>query len=207
MWLDAYADKYQRVNGFRIQLRISETEEVEGFLSLKPSTRSTYDIAMRDATIDGLITMDKICELKPGRIFYKEDTPNELFILQSANKFEFQEKTRNINAIKQNCFINVQRKIDEDNIYKDIYTDLISFVTMQNKDEKNFGAGTEDNTIVTVQIPKIDYNDNIYEILNDDRLILKDLEDKQERNIKVESINSYAIPGVIMIAGTFDTRC
>ena len=207
MWLDAYADKYQRINGFRIKLRISPKDEVSGYLSLKPSTRSTYDIAMRDATIDGLITMDNIEELIPGRIFYKLDSPTELFILQSANKFEFQKDTKNINAIKQNCFIDVQRKNDEDNIYKDVYSNLISFVTMQSKDERNFGPGTEDNTIVTVQIPKIDYNNNIYEILNDDRLILKDLQDKQERSIKVESINSYAIPGVIMIAGTFDTRC
>lgn len=207
MWLDAYADKYQRINGFRIKLRISPKDEVSGYLSLKPSTRSTYDIAMRDATIDGLITMDNIEELIPGRIFYKLDSPTELFILQSANKFEFQKDTKNINAIKQNCFIDVQRKNDEDNIYKDVYSNLISFVTMQSKDERNFGPGTEDNTIVTVQIPKIDYNNNIYEVLNDDRLILKDLQDKQERSIKVESINSYAIPGVIMISGTFDTRC
>lgn len=206
MWLDAYASKYQEKNGFRIKLKISEVEEIQGFLSLKPSTRSTYDIAMRDATIDGLITMEQIEELKPGRIFYKEDHPHELFILQSANSFEFQKNTMNINAIKQNCFITIQRKYDEDDIFKDIYIDLISFVTMQNKDEKNFGAGTEDNTFITVQIPKRDLDNKLHEVFVDDRLLLKNLNGDLERMIKVESVNSYAIPGISMIAGTFDTR-
>ena len=105
MWVDGYADKYQKINGFKIRVKTSETEELEGFMSLEPSTRSTYDIAMRDATIDGLVTMDNIEELKAGRIFYKTDMPNELFILQSVNKFEFQIKTMRVNAIKQNCFV------------------------------------------------------------------------------------------------------
>lgn len=206
MWLDAYASKYQEKNGFRIKLKISEIEEVQGFLSLKPSTRSTYDIAMRDATIDGLITMEQIEELKPGRIFYKEDHPHELFILQSANSFEFQKNTMNINAIKQNCFITVQRRNDEDDIYKNIYTDIISFVTMQNKEEKNFGAGTEDNTFLTIQIPKRNISNELYRIIEDDRLLLNNLYGDLQREVKVESINSYAIPGIIMISGTFDTR-
>ena len=66
MWVDGYADKYQKINGFKIRVKTSETEELEGFMSLEPSTRSTYDIAMRDATIDGLVTMDNIEELKAG---------------------------------------------------------------------------------------------------------------------------------------------
>lgn len=206
MWVDSYADKYQRINGFKMKLKVSEEDELEGFISLEPSTRSTYDIAMRDATIDGLVTMDKIEELKPGRIFYKTDLPNELFILQSVNKFEFQRKTMRVNAIKQNCFVTIQRMNFESNEYEDIYTDLISFVTMQSKDEKNFAAGTEDNTLLTIQIPKINYENEIYQVLNEDRILLKNLDKKLERNIKVESINSFAIPGIIMISGTFDTR-
>lgn len=206
MWVDGYADKYQKINGFKIRVKTSETEELEGFMSLEPSTRSTYDIAMRDATIDGLVTMDNIEELKAGRIFYKTDMPNELFILQSVNKFEFQIKTMRVNAIKQNCFVTVQRMNHESGEYEDVYIDLISFVTMQNKDEKNFAAGTEDNTLVTIQVPKIDYENKIYSILNEDRILLKNLNGQLERNIKVESINSFAIPGVIMLSGTFDTR-
>lgn len=206
MWLDSYADKYQRINGFKMKLKTSEKEEIEGFISLQPSTRSTYDIAMRDATIDGLVTMDKIEELKPGRIFYKMDLPNELFILQSVNKFEFQRKTMRVNAIKQNCYVTIQRMNYENSDYEDIYMDLVSFVTMQSKDEKNFAAGTEDNTLLTIQIPKIDYNNEIYQVLNEDRILLKNLDKKLERNIKVESVNSFAIPGIIMISGTFDTR-
>ena len=96
---DAYAHIYQKMEGFKIEIYASENKLLEGYLSLKPSTRSTYDIAMRDATIDGLITMDQIQDLKPSQIFYRVDIPEELFILQSVNEFEFQKNTRNINAI------------------------------------------------------------------------------------------------------------
>lgn len=210
MYPDAYAHIYQKMQGFKINVQISETESIEAYLSLKASTRSTYDIAMRDATIDGLVTSDNIEKLKPGQIFTRENIPNELFILQSVNQFEFQINTRNINAIKQNSFITIQRKVyDEDtetNKYIDIYKDLFSFVTMQNKDEKNFAAGIEDNTSITIQIPKWDIFENKYQIEVGDRIKLVNLQKEGSRDIKVESINAFAVPGVIMIYGTFDTR-
>ena len=210
MYYDSYASKYQKIAGFKIYVEAPNNKEYEGYLSLKPSTRSTYDIAMRDATIDGLVTMKEIDKLKPGQIFYREVAPNELFIFQSVNIFEHQENTRNINAIKQNSFVTVQREqYNEDsgeNEYMNVYEDIISFVTMQSKDEKNFAAGIEDNTILTIQIPKIDREENSYNLKIEDRIILKDLDNNKNREVKVESINAYGVPGVIMINGTFDTR-
>lgn len=210
MYHDAYAHLYQKINGFKVKIKVAAEKEVVGYLSLKPSTRSTYDIAMRDATIDGLLTSDKIKDIKPSQIFYKINNPNELFILQSVNEFEFQETTRNINAIKQNSFVTIQRKsfneergIEE---YKDIYIDLISFITSQNKDEKNFAAGIEDNTILSIQVPKRDLDGNIYDIQNLDRIILKSKEKDLSKIIKIESIDSFGVPGIIRIFGTYDTR-
>lgn len=207
---DAYAHIYQKMEGFKIKILAPNNKYLEGYLSLKPSTRSTYDIAMRDATIDGLITMDHIEKLKPSQIFFRENVPNELFILQSVNQFEFQQTTRNINAIKQNSFVTVKRKkYDEEKaeeIYTDIHTDLISFVTMQSKDEKNFAAGIEDNTVVNIQIPKRNVDDVINDVEKGDRIILKNLAKDLERRVKVESVNVFGVPGVIMIQGTFDTR-
>lgn len=210
MYHDAYAHLYQKINGFKVKIKVAAEKEVVGYLSLKPSTRSTYDIAMRDATIDGLLTSDKIKDIKPSQIFYRIDNPNELFILQSVNEFEFQETTRNINAIKQNSFATIQRKsfneergIEE---YKDIYIDLISFITSQNKDEKNFAAGIEDNTILSIQVPKRDLDGNIYDIQNLDRIILKSKEKDLSKIIKIESIDSFGVPGIIRIFGTYDTR-
>lgn len=207
---DAYAHIYQKMEGFKIKIYASENKLLEGYLSLKPSTRSTYDIAMRDATIDGLITMDQIQDLKPSQIFYRVDIPEELFILQSVNEFEFQKNTRNINAIKQNCFVNVQRRIYDEETdsekYTDIYTDLVSFVTMQNKDEKNFAAGIEDNTIITIQIPKRNRDKEIALIETGDRIILKNIEGEISKRVKIESVNAFGVPGIIMIYGTFDTR-
>lgn len=210
MYLDGYAHLYQKINGFKIRIKAPNNTELKGYLSLEPSTRSTYDIAMRDATINGLITMDNIDKLKPGQIFYKESVPDELFILQSMNKNEFQKNTKNINAVKQNCFVTVQRKgYNEDTgneEYMDIYSDLISFVSMQNKDSKNFAAGIEDTTNINIQIPKRDIDDNLYRIHNEDRIILKNLQKDLEKEVKVESIDDFGVPGVIRIYGTYDTR-
>ena len=207
---DAYAHIYQKMEGFKIKILAPNNKYLEGYLSLKPSTRSTYDIAMRDATIDGLITMDHIEKLKPSQIFFREDVPNELFILQSVNQFEFQKTTRNINAIKQNSFVTVKRKKYDEEVgeekYIDIHTDLISFVTMQSKDEKNFAAGIEDNTVVNIQIPKRNVDDVINDVEKGDRIILKNLAKDLERRVKVESVNVFGVPGVIMIQGTFETR-
>ena len=210
MYLDGYAHLYQKINGFKIRIKAPNNTELKGYLSLEPSTRSTYDIAMRDATINGLITMDNIDKLKPGQIFYKESVPDELFILQSMNKNEFQKNTKNINAVKQNCFVTVQRKeYNEDTgneEYMDIYSDLVSFVSMQNKDSKNFAAGIEDTTNINIQIPKRDIDDNLYRIHNEDRIILKNLQKDLEKEVKVESIDNFGVPGVIRIYGTYDTR-
>ena len=207
---DAYAHIYQKMEGFKIKVYAPKNQLLEGYLSLKPSTRSTYDIAMRDATIDGLITMDKIKELKPSQIFYRVDVPSEKFILQSVNQFEFQQNTRNINAIKQNSFVSVQRKIYNEDVgeekYTDIYKDLVSFVTMQNKDEKNFAAGIEDNTVISIQIPKRNVNKEIANINVGDRIILSNVEKEMSKRVKIESVNSFGVPGIIMVYGTFDTR-
>lgn len=207
---DAYAHIYQKMEGFKIRIYAPNNVLLEGYLSLKPSTRSTYDIAMRDATIDGLITMDKIEELKPSQIFYRVDVPGEKFILQSVNQFEFQQKTRNINAIKQNSFVTIQRKMYDEEIaeekYIEIHKDLVSFVTMQSKDEKNFAAGIEDNTVVNIQIPKRNINQEISNIDVGDRIILSNIEKEMSKKVKVESVNAFGVPGIIMIYGTFDTR-
>ena len=210
MYLDGYAHLYQKINGFKIRIKAPNNTELKGYLSLEPSTRSTYDIAMRDATINGLVTMDNIDKLKPGQIFYKESVPDELFILQSMNKNEFQKNTKNINAVKQNCFVTVKRKEYNEETgneeYMDIYNDLISFVSMQNKDSKNFAAGIEDTTNINIQIPKRDVNDVLYLIQNEDRIILKNLQKDLEKEVKVESIDDFGVPGVIRIYGTYDTR-
>lgn len=207
---EAYAHIYQKIEGFKIKIKVSSKEEVTGYLSLNPSTRSTYDIAMRDATIDGLITMDNIKLLKPGQIFYREINPNEIFILQSVNQFEMQFHTRNINAIKQNSTVTIKRlAYDEEQgkeVYQDVYTDVISFVTMELRDEKNFQPGVEDETRISLQIPKRDLDGNLYVLNNGDRFILSNLEKDLSREIKIESIDEYGVPGVIRIFGTYETR-
>lgn len=207
---EAYAHIYQKMQGFKIDVKVSSTETLVGYLSLKPSTRSTYDIAMRDATIDGLITMDEIEKLKPGQIFHKENNPNEIFILQSVNEFEMQFYTRSINAIKQNSTVTIQRlSYDEEKgkeIYQDVYTDIISFVTMELRDEKNFQPGVEDETRISLQIPKRDLDGNLYVLNNGDRFILNNLEKDLSRRIKIESIDEYGVPGIIRIFGTYETR-
>ena len=77
---------------------------------------------------------------------------------------------------------------------------------MQNKDEKNFAAGTEDNTVITIQIPKRNVNKEITRVEIADRIILSNITKDVSKRVKVESINLFGVPGVIMVYGTFDTR-
>lgn len=209
-WLDGYADLYQKIQGFEIVI-FEKDKNLEANLSLKPSTRSTYDIAMRDATIDGLVTMEDISKLKVSQIFYKKVQPNELFIIQSINKSEQQPKSKNINAIKQNSYVTILRKKYDSEAKKEIYTSIyenvISFASLQNKDEKNFSAGIEDNTILNIQIPKKDIiNDIVYDVKNLDRIIIEDINKTRKDEVKIESIDAYGVPGVLRIQGVFDTR-
>lgn len=210
MYSDAYAHIYQKINGFKIKIFMPESKFLDGYLSLEPSTRSTYDIAMRDATINGLLTMNNIDKLKASQLFYKDNNPNEIYIIQSVNKLEFQKNTRNIAAIKQNCFVTVQRNQYNEDLgreeYTNIYEDIISFVSMQNKDEKNFAAGIEDNTVINIQIPKRDINDSLRIINNQDRILLTNMSKDLTRKVKVESIDEFGVPGIIRIYGTYDTR-
>lgn len=210
MYPDAYAHLYQKMEGFKIKIFAPNNKLLQGYLSAEPSTRSTYDIAMKDATIDGLITMDEIDKLKPSQIFYKENNPKELFILQSVNEFEFQKNTRNISAIKQNCYVSVKRKQYNEETgkeqYENIYTDLVGFISITNKDEKNFAAGLEDTTNINIQIPKRDEAGELYVIDNQDRIILSNTNKDYTKEVKVESLDMFGVPGVIRIYGTFDTR-
>ena len=210
-YIDAYADMYQKLQGFEICVFDKDYKILNGYLSFEQSTRSTYDIAMRDATIDGLVTMKDISKLKVSQIFYKKVNPKELFIIQSINKSEQQIKSKNINAIKQNCITSILRKqYNKDlkkEIYEAIYDNIISFVSIQNKDEKNFAAGIEDNTVLNIQIPKRNIAEEyIYYIKDLDRILLEDLERTRKDYVKIESIDAYGVPGVIRIQGVFETR-
>lgn len=209
-WVDGYADLYQKIQGFEIVI-LEKDKNLEAYLSFEQSTRSTYDIAMRDATIDGLVTMKDISKLKVSQFFYKKVQPDELFIVQSVNKSEQQPKSKNINAIKQNSFVTILRKQYDSElkkeVYKPIYENIISFVSIQNKDEKNFNPGIEDNTVLNIQIPKKDFvNDVVYDVKNLDRIIIQDFSKTRKDEVKIESIDAYGVPGVFRIQGTFDTR-
>ena len=209
-WVDGYADLYQKIQGFEIVI-LDKDKNLEAYGSFEPSTRSTYDIAMRDATVDGLITMEDISKLKVSQIFYKKVQPDELFIIQSVNKSEQQPKSKNINAIKQNSFVTILRKqydaTAKKELYKPVYEDIISFVSIQNKDQKNFNAGVEDNTVLNIQIPKKDFvKDVVYEIKNLDRILIQDFSKTRKDEVKIESVDAYGVPGVFRIQGTFDTR-
>ena len=206
MYHDAYAHLYQKINGFKVKIKVAAEKEVIGYLSLKPSTRSTYDIAMRDATIDGLLTSDKIKDIKPSQIFYRINNPNELFILQSVNEFEFQETTRNINAIKQNSFATIQRKSFNEERGIEEYKDINSEI--ENKYIKlNFKINEKPENYVRERAGRGKHLDgNIYDIQNLDRIILKSKEKDLSKIIKIESIDSFGVPGIIRIFGTYDTR-
>ena len=77
---------------------------------------------------------------------------------------------------------------------------------MELRDEKNFQPGVEDETRISLQIPKRDLDGNLYVLNNGDRFILSNLEKDLSREIKIESIDEYGVPGVIRIFCTYETR-
>ena len=213
MYIDAYSEKYQRSQGERIViLGTANKPERKAFLSLKMSTRSVYDLAMRENFIDGLITMDNIQDdLMPSNQFYLERDPATIFILQSVNLFEQQPNTRNINAVKKNCTVTIKRfdfKNEESTqkTWNPVYDNVSGFVYSLLKDSKNFGAGFEQNTVITVQIPKFDYYNNPHKIYATDKMVIKNEKTGQEEEIFCESIDELGITGVIRIQGTVDKR-
>ena len=72
---------------------------------------------------------------------------------------------------------------------------------MQSKDEKNFAAGIEDNTVVNIQIPKRNVDDVINEVEKGDRIILSNLQKDLKRKVKVESVNTANVFGKIKRQG------
>ena len=72
--------------------------------------------------------------------------------------------------------------------------------------EEAVAAGIEDNTVVSIQIPKRNVDDVINDVEKGDRIILKNLAKDLEKKVKIESVNAFGVPGVIIIQGTFDTR-
>lgn len=211
-WIDAYSTMYQKANGFPVTI-LSKPENKKAYFSMKPTTRAAYDLSMRENSIDGIITMDNIAtELKPGNIFYLDMEPTSKYIIQSCSLWEQQPETRNINSVKCNCKISIQRKgfatdESEEEEWLDIYKDIDGFISETLKDSKNFNAGLEIATLKVVQIPQIDIDNKFYEVIEGDRIVVTSLLDSNRKQlVYAESIDSFGVQGIIRIQGTKDMR-
>lgn len=212
MWVDIYSDKYQKINGVKIKIETDNADNMTAYLSLKISTRSVYDLAMRENFIDGLITMDNIDEkLKPSQMFYFEQHPNIRYILQSVNLAEHQPQSRSINAVRQNSEIRVERfgfadEMATKRTWNVIYESIPSFVSDMLKDGKNFNSGVEDNTVSGIQIPKFDKSNNFYQIEVGDRIVITNIYTNEKEKIHCESVDSFGVRGITRIQGVLDMR-
>ena len=210
-WVDAYSEKYQRVNGFPVTI-LSKPNNKDGYLSMKPTTRAAYDLSMRENSVDGIITMDNIESLKAGNIFYINTEPAGKYIIQTLSYWEQQPNTRNINAVRSNCKVTVQRygykdETSTEEEWYDVYKDIDGFVSEVLKEGKNFNAGVEVPTWKIVQLPKFDIDENFYEVQETDRLVVSSLLNPQfKMKINVESVDAFGINGVIRTQGTQDMR-
>ena len=221
-WIDSYADKYQKINGFEANINTFEGEK-EAWISMKPTTRAAYDLSMRENTIDGLITMDDIECLKSGYTYYLKEDPNNLYFIQTLSKWETQPKSKNFNAIRCNCKVTIQRKgFKEDNPEEqwiDIYKDVPASFSNTLSDSKNFNAGFEVTTIKIIQLPmwefieEEDENGEIKRIEkarvikeNDKVIVTNDLSEDLKCEIHVESVDNFGISGTVKLQGTQDMR-
>lgn len=211
MYIDIYAEKYQKINGFKIQI-IDKPKNTIAYLSFKASTRSVYDLSMRENFVDGMITMCNIeDDLRPSQVFFIDGKPDTKYILQSVNLIEHQTRTRTINAVKSNCLITIERfgfadKLAKEKTWNTVYKDVVGFTFTTLKDSKNFNAGTEVASVVNIQIPKFDIDNNPYLLRENDKIIIIDPFTNQKREIVAEGIDAFGITGVIRIYATLDMR-
>lgn len=225
-WVDYYADKYQKINGFKATVHTVDGEE-EAWISLKPTTRAAYDLSMRENSIDGLITMEDISKLKSGYTYFTDKDPDNLYFIQTLSKWETQPKSKNFNAIRCNCKVTIQRKgfvEDEDEIvseeqWVDIYKDVPASMSNTLSDSKNFNAGFEVSTIKIIQMPmwefveEEDEDGNIKTTEkarlvkeNDKVIVTSDVSDELVCEIHVESVDNFGISGTVKFQGTQDMR-
>lgn len=225
-WVDYYADKYQKINGFKATVHTVDGEE-EAWISLKPTTRAAYDLSMRENSIDGLITMEDISKLKSGYTYFTDKDPDNLYFIQTLSKWETQPKSKDFNAIRCNCKVTIQRKgfvEDEDEIvseeqWVDVYKDVPASMSNTLSDSKNFNAGFEVSTIKIIQMPmwefveEEDEDGNIKVVEkarlvkeNDKVIVTSDVSDELVCEIHVESVDNFGISGTVKFQGTQDMR-
>lgn len=211
-WVDAYSEKYQRTNGFPVTI-LSRPNNFKAFLSMKPTTRAAYDLSMRENSIDGIITLDKVQKnLKAGQRFYINTDRDNLYIIQTCSYWEQQPNTRNINAVRSNCTVSVQRYgfKNEDSVeeeWYDLYTDIDGYISETLKESKNFDAGFEVDTWKNIQIPQFDIDNKYYDVKETDRFIVKGrLRKEPILEVYAESVDMFGIDGIIRIMGTLDIR-
>lgn len=211
-WIDVYATMYQKANGFPVTI-LAKPNNKKGYLSMKPTTRAAYDLSMRENSIDGIITVDDITtQIQAGDVFFLNTDPINIYIIQTCSYWEQQPDTRNINAIKVNCLVNIQRYGFKDETstkeeWYDVYQNVYGFISEVLKDSKNFNAGMEIATVKSVQIPKLDINKNMYMIQENDRILVSNLLDLNYKiKIQIESMDSFGVQGVIRLQGTQDIR-
>lgn len=211
-WIDVYATMYQKANGFPVTI-LAKPNNKKGYLSMKPTTRAAYDLSMRENSIDGIITVDDITtQIQAGDVFFLNTDPTNIYIIQTCSYWEQQPDTRNINAIKVNCLVNIQRYGFKDETstkeeWYDVYQNVYGFISEVLKDSKNFNAGMEIATVKSVQIPKLDINKNMYMVQENDRILVSNLLDLNYKiKIQIESMDSFGVQGVIRLQGTQDMR-
>lgn len=211
-WIDVYATMYQKANGFPVTI-LAKPNNKKGYLSMKPTTRAAYDLSMRENSIDGIITVDDITtQIQAGDVFFLNTDPTNIYIIQTCSYWEQQPDTRNINAIKVNCLVNIQRYGFKDETstkeeWYDVYQNVYGFISEVLKDSKNFNAGMEIATVKSVQIPKLDINKNMYMVQENDRILVSNLLDLNYKiKIQIESMDSFGAQGVIRLQGTQDIR-
>lgn len=211
-WIDVYATMYQKANGFPVTI-LAKPNNKKGYLSMKPTTRAAYDLSMRENSIDGIITVDDITtQIQAGDVFFLNTDPTNIYIIQTCSYWEQQPDTRNINAIKVNCLVNIQRYGFKDETstkeeWYDVYQNVYGFISEVLKDSKNFNAGMEIATVKSVQIPKLDINKNMYMVQENDRILVSNLLDLNYKiKIQIESMDSFGVQGVIRLQGTQDIR-
>ena len=87
-----------------------------------------------------------------------------------------------------------------------IYKDVVGFTFTTLKDSKNFNAGVEVNSVINIQIPKFDIDNNPYLLKENDKIIIHNPFTDKKREIIAEGVDEFGVTGVIRVQATLDMR-
>ena len=192
---------------------VIKTQDVETKASFKESTRATYSLAVREASIEGQCIKIN-CKVRSGVYFERLTEDNAIYFINSVMSEPLAEDLVYIYATKCNAEIDIYRykgkgkNEDGDTIdlFELAHEDVKVFSEVATRSDKKTAGGLLDNTIYNVMLP------HQYLVSEGDRIVMKTNIDGEykEKNYRVDSMSNALVDiggdGIDMLQLSDDLR-